>query len=369
MPTRSLASEAVPQTYAELRRGVEAVVFDGRARIEQAWLRTYHETGRLIHAHLLLHTDRADYGARTIQRLAADTGISRRVLYECVQLYRCFPIVRLTAQLTRTHYNVLCQVSDPKQREALVAQTVRNAWTVADLTSRVRAINASAHRAEASAPAALPAVAPGDLLKPQRGTPGLHRIVARGAAGGLAVDLGFKVYRMLPEGAGEGAARPRPNATEGDIVRWEADGRVRVVPEATKTDLFTYAAEVRRVIDGDTLVVAIQVAPEIWLEEKLRLRGLDCPELATPEGKAAKRFVDGLVAAARSVIIRTTKPDKYDRYLADVFLIGAETPDPKPQTPSPASAAVDTFLNHALLIAGHAERKDAWAFGDWEAGA
>ena len=42
---------AVPKTYAELRRDVEAVLSTGRERIEVAWVLTYHDTGRLIHEH------------------------------------------------------------------------------------------------------------------------------------------------------------------------------------------------------------------------------------------------------------------------------------------------------------------------------
>ena len=49
--------------------------------------------------------------------------------------------------------------------------------------------------------------------------------------------------------------------------------------------------------------------------------------------------------------INTTKPDKYDRYLADVFL---------------TTEAGEVYLNNALLDNGQAVRKDAWEFGDWE---
>ena len=107
-------------------------------------------------------------------------------------------------------------------------------------------------------------------------------------------------------------------------------------------------------VDGDTLVVALEIAPGIFCEQKLRLRGLDCPEMITPEGKAAKRFVDGLAAQTNAITINTTKPDKYDRYLADVFLAGADGEGP------------EVFLNNALLENGQAVRKDAWEFGDWE---
>ena len=182
-------------------------------------------------------------------------------------------------------------------------------------------------------------VTPEKLLKPQRGTPGLHLIVDRGD--GTVVDLGFKLYRELGRGS---------KLKAGDIVRLTDDG-VRRIDDATKADLFTYAATLRRVVDGDTLVVAMEVAPGMWTELKLRLRGLDCPEMSTPEGKAAKRFVNALVNDVKSIILRTTKPDKYDRYLADVFLV---------------TDAGEVYLNNELLAHGQAVRKDAWDFRDWE---
>jgi hypothetical protein len=65
----------VPQTYPELRMAVEVTLVKGQQAIEQAKVRTYHETGRLIHEHVLLFKQRADYGSKTIQRLADDLEV------------------------------------------------------------------------------------------------------------------------------------------------------------------------------------------------------------------------------------------------------------------------------------------------------
>ena len=127
--------------------------------------------------------------------------------------------------------------------------------------------------------------------------------------------------------------------------------RVSVAPDATKADLFNYRVELIKVVDGDTFWVKIYLRPRQWLKQKLRLRGLDCPEMKTPEGKMAKRFVDSLVGKTTAVTINTTKPDKYDRYLADVFL---------------TTDSGEMFLNNTLLENGQAVRKDKWEFGDWE---
>ena len=337
MATRALAPASAKSSYAELRRGVEAALLTGRREIERAKVHTYWETGRLINEHILLNQDRADYGAKVFTRLEGDLKVSKRVLYQCAQFARMFPIVNGRSQLGWAHYRVLCQVEDAAQRKALALQATKEALTATQLEERIRPLNLARNSDTDAGP---PTPAKIDLLKPNRGKPGLHLVVDRGD--GPVVDLGFKLYR-------EPGASSKLKA--GDIVRLTGDG-IRSVADATKADLFTYAATLRRVVDGDTLVVALEVAPGIFVEQKLRLRGLDCPELGTPEGQAAKRFVQTLVTASASVVLSTTKPDKYDRYLADVFL-------------SPATGE-EIFLNNTLLQNHHALRKDAWEFRDWE---
>ena len=144
---------------------------------------------------------------------------------------------------------------------------------------------------------------------------------------------------------------PRRRLTAGDIVRIDADGTFTRAAEATKADLFTYRALDVRVVDGDTLAVALALPPGREIDKKLRLRGLNCPEMDTVAGKAARRFTQERVDHARGVILTTTKPDKYDRYLADVFL--------------EADSGEAVFLNNALLEHGHAVRSDGSAAGDW----
>ncbi len=321
---------SIPRTYAELKREVDRVLLLGRRAVDVAWLRTYHETGRLIHEHLRRNEDRADYGAKVVGRLAVETEVSTRVLYQCVQFYRCFPIVQNSAQLGWSHYQLLCQVIEPAERKTLAAQALKQQWTVGELQTRVRALNAALEVNEVGgAPrAALPAV---KLLTPKRGTVGRYRVIGRDD--GLAVDVGFKLYRPLAPGEALGLKA-------GVIVgAGDGDYGIKPAPEAKSADLFTYRIKIGRVIDGDTLLVTI-LLPQCEMDEKLRLRGLDCPEMDTPAGKAAKRYVETLLVETAEVIITTSKVDKYDRYLADMHLR--------------QRSGETIFLNNALLVGGHA---------------
>jgi endonuclease YncB( thermonuclease family) len=341
MAARTLTPASVPTTYAELRRGVEAALLEGQRAIERAKVLTYHETGRLINAHVLANQPRAEYGSQVVTRLARDRKADRSTLYQCTLFARFFPIVGARRKLTWAHYRRLVQIDDAPVRNALAAEAEAKDWPSRVLHDRVIALTSGETTVSPTTPDSGSGAAP-NRLAPQRGTPGLHLVVERGD--GLAVDLGFKLYWPLTPDQSKRFAK-------GDIVRIAADDGLRRTEGASKADLFTYATALRRVVDGDTLVVALEVSPGVLLEQKLRLRGLDCPEMSTPEGRAAKRFVDALAAKTTAVVINTTKPDKYDRYLADVFL---------------ATDTGEIFLNNALLENGQAVRKDAWEFGYWE---
>lgn len=97
----------------------------------------------------------------------------------------------------------------------------------------------------------------------------------------------------------------------------------------SKDELFTTKAYVDKIIDGDTLLVSFDFNLDVSISQKLRLRGIDCPEMDTEEGKRAKRFVESRLKPCEFIIVKTYKDrsDKFDRYLADVFYqTGASDP-------------------------------------------
>ncbi len=240
---------------------------------------------------------------------------------------------------TRSSYRLLCQVDDDVQRTTLLTQTLKNGWTSPELQERVRTFNATVADSAASSGVEPGAFKP-KLLTAKHGTPGLYPVVARREA--LAVDLGFKQFRPLTKEEVRAL-----KLAAGSIVRVDAAGNFSRADDATKADLFTYRTLQHRIVDGDTLAVTLALTPHHEIDKKLRLRGVNCPEMDTAAGKAAKRFVQNLVEGATSLVLTTTKPDKYDRYLADVF--GGPSDGP------------EIFLNNALLENDHATRMDAAA--------
>ena len=66
-------------------------------------------------------------------------------------------------------------------------------------------------------------------------------------------------------------------------------------------------------------MVRIDLGFNVWRVEHIRLKGIDAPEIGTPEGKRAKQFVVAALEGVPFVVLHTCKTDKYARYVADLF--------------------------------------------------
>lgn len=81
-------------------------------------------------------------------------------------------------------------------------------------------------------------------------------------------------------------------------------------------------AVVSKVIDGDTVDWHIDFGMKIYHEIRTRLYGINAPEMRTPEGKAAKLYLELLVSREPIIRLRTFKgdsKDKYGRYLGELI--------------------------------------------------
>lgn len=89
------------------------------------------------------------------------------------------------------------------------------------------------------------------------------------------------------------------------------------------------------VVDGDTIDVDIDLGFDISLTKRVRLAGIDTPESRTTDkaekalGLEVKELLKKTLKDAKTVVIRTEKPDsteKYGRILGWLFIDGAEVP-------------------------------------------
>ena len=87
--------------------------------------------------------------------------------------------------------------------------------------------------------------------------------------------------------------------------------------------MYEYNAILERVIDADTLDVVLDLGFKLSLRTNVRLAHVDAPELNTQAGQDAKRFLKTLLTIELetnnpTLKVKTSKPDKYGRCLAEV---------------------------------------------------
>lgn len=112
--------------------------------------------------------------------------------------------------------------------------------------------------------------------------------------------------------------------------------------------MYEYRCKVIRVIDGDTLALAVDLGCDVTVNMTVRLYGINCPEMhgeSKAAGEAARAFtrlwVMGMADADEWLILRTYKDkrEKYGRYLGTILPLDAN----------------QRSLNGSLLDAEHAE--------------
>tara|TARA_R100000664_G_C2624822_1_gene57154 strand:- start:2 stop:361 length:360 start_codon:yes stop_codon:yes gene_type:complete len=91
--------------------------------------------------------------------------------------------------------------------------------------------------------------------------------------------------------------------------------------------MYEYYAELRRVVDGDTVDVTIDCGFNMHVKERVRLKGINTPECRTRDleekarGLAAKaRLTDILASWDNKMVIRTSidKKGKFGRLLGEL---------------------------------------------------
>jgi micrococcal nuclease len=91
--------------------------------------------------------------------------------------------------------------------------------------------------------------------------------------------------------------------------------------------MWTYRARVLRVVDGDTVDLRIDLGFSVQIEQRVRLLGIDTPEINSPDPEkrvaalAAKAMLAELLPEQTFVTVVTEKDktEKYGRYLARIY--------------------------------------------------
>lgn len=108
--------------------------------------------------------------------------------------------------------------------------------------------------------------------------------------------------------------------------------------------LYIFKARVLRVIDGDTLVIDLDMGFETHTIKRVRLLGVDTPERGKPGYNEAKAFTTSAVLG-KDVYVQTYQADAFGRYLADVWYQEGEN---------------EFRLSHELTVRGFIKEGSKW---------
>ncbi len=97
------------------------------------------------------------------------------------------------------------------------------------------------------------------------------------------------------------------------------DGFELMSIDADPLERYVFVAQLIRVVDGDTLLVLVDLGFSVFVRQRLRLRRVDAPELDSERGRKAKSFVEARLVPHGLLVLRTFGTDQYDRYVCDLW--------------------------------------------------
>jgi endonuclease YncB( thermonuclease family) len=112
---------------------------------------------------------------------------------------------------------------------------------------------------------------------------------------------------------------------------------------------YVFRVTVLEVVDGDTLLLAVDCGFKITKEERIRLAGLNAPELVTKKGKEVALYMRDLLTKAKGIVVKTQKVDTFGRFVGHIFYSFEDDEVGKVY-------AEGRYLNDDLLKKGYAQR-------------
>jgi hypothetical protein len=108
-------------------------------------------------------------------------------------------------------------------------------------------------------------------------------------------------------------------AIESDVFSNKSAAKRKVTLERPRALRYVYDAELLRVIDGDTLLLDIDLGFEVTKRQRTRLGDVNTFSATSKKGRAATLFVAERLSIADRIVIHTKRADLHGRYVAHVF--------------------------------------------------
>ena len=326
--------------YQKLLRDIRREIEKGFQKVEELLERhkvlSHWATGR--HINIYLNSHDLPYGGvgRFYEDLSRDLGINNRTLQQCEQFFRYFPRFKPEKYLKWSHYRFLLTVSDEARRQEWIARIKKERIPPDELRLALMPQSVKSDEPPAS-----------NLKTPVRGRLFTYRILRAADIENFEtpwfVDLGFAARKEAPASK---AVLNNKNLYKSEKIN--GDYLLKTINDARADELFTFRGKLRRVVDADTPLVIIDQGFGYWNEQRLRLKGIDAPELGTLAGERAKKWIENELKDSPNLVVKTYKTDQWDRYLVDVFYLPGETDMHR-------VAAEGLWLNGRMVEAGVAK--------------
>ncbi|VAW11416.1 hypothetical protein MNBD_BACTEROID05-544 [hydrothermal vent metagenome] len=322
------------KSYSHLIKSIQTQVFEARHKIERTAVSMYWYVGKAIEDFIISNGSSELDGENIYKKVSVDIGIDIRTLNQAVVFYRSYPKINLSLPLSWSHYRYLSMVPSLSKRKLLEKKIVKEHLSVHQLQSVLKEERS-----------AIKTIGSSKKLVVARGELFHYRIVKVESIGreegGMFVDCGFN-----------NTVRPDAKQSLKNKYVYKSfktnDGYGFKPTNVRVKNIYIYVAQVKRIVDADTLIVHIDCGFGIFHTQRIRLKGIDAPEKKTLAGQKSLREVEKILSACPFVIVKTEKTDKYGRYLADVFYLKGEK---NPQV----TVAKGHYLNQLLIDQGLAE--------------
>lgn len=332
---------------ASVTNELQSGLLKARKALEYACLQTYWNIGKHIRECVEASNGALHLGDKLYARISQDLHVqtdlelSVDTIRRIIQFNKNYVTFPENSSLTFIHYMVLQRIRDKQKRLMLEHRAIEKNMTVADIKQAVFEITEQDGVS----------LKQNKVLVCERGKPYIYRTRVfkdENEKEELCVDCGFKmqiplkcrIIRSTPPFVSKDRCCVR-------LVKDKGFYDVRLAHRKRKM-IYTYAAGLVDVIDADTLDALVDVGFYMRMYDRFRLKGINVPEIATPAGVRAKKFLSDYLAQCPRIIIRTTKEGMFGRWIADIFAIQGCDDIYK-------IAAEGVFVNQLLLDEGHAE--------------
>lgn len=131
------------------------------------------------------------------------------------------------------------------------------------------------------------------------------------------------------------------------VAQQQKEAKIGTVKRPTTTT-YLYRAVVEDVIDGDTLILRLDLGFNTWRSQRVRLFGINSAEIDTFQGQKAREYVGWVLKEIPWVMLKSVGYDKYGRCVGHVFYAAEQSSKHLVYTEG-------VHLNQQIVTAGHAE--------------